>query len=934
MTSTIRVAEDSLGVGNGASGQTPESPRFLEAKLRIPEPHFPVLRRRRLSTLIDQATRNRVTLVCGGAGAGKTVACATWANAQAQARRVVWLTVDSDDQQSWFWAYVCAGMTRVRAIPPETHRLLENSSPEQFPLRLVEAAQTFAEPVVLVLDNAHELTDPAVLAGLDVLIRHAPPALRLVLCARVPPALQLARLRVSGELADIATHDLACTVEEADGYFAMLGLDVSPAARDELLTRTQGWMAGMRLAAMHARSDPEPGAAINDLAGDEPIVTDYLWDEVLGKQPPQTRMFLLRTSITQGVSGDLADALTGQSGSSRTLERLSRENSFVDIVDRDRGDYAYHPMLREVLAAELNREIPHEIPVLLRRAARWYAAHGRPLDSVRAAAAAQDWDYAAQVLAEAGAGLATPGGTAELEGVLSLFPADRSADDPAVAAAWAAARLWDGDREGAAAYADSAERALGRAIPATRRIMEPTLAALRVTLAGSRADPDPGLLAEARALAEKSQAAASTQPEHRAVGLLWYGLGVARLRRWEIRQAQHALRSADRQLAAGGLRSLQARARAWRALAEAWYGDLATAARSARDVRAVPGARRAAELAVLALAQVSLRRDELTSARRLVEGISEQATGQFPGEPPVSALAELVRAQVLFAEGDATSARTALTRLRESWGPGHAALADVITVTEGEVALRAGNNGRARAVLLLVEEGEYFDRSDGRLLRGRLLNAEGEFKAALEAVEPFLDGSATGVTLHEQISSLLIAAVARRRLGDAQEAAALLERAFAFAEPEGAYREFLDAGAAVRSAMTVLIPPTSRHASFAGRIMERFDAQPHHTAGAGDLERVLLTESERAVLCFLPSHMTNEEISQALFLSINTVKTHLRSAYRKLGVSSRREAIARGRRLGLLLGPSLGARGRASSQRQAARAMCLIWNAIAASMTP
>jgi LuxR family maltose regulon positive regulatory protein len=453
--------------------------------------------------------------------------------------------------------------------------------------------------------------------------------------------------------------------------------------------------------------------------------------------------------------------------------------------------------------------------------------------------------------------------------------------------------------------------------------MEPTLAALRVMLAGGRTDPDPALLAEARSLAERAQAAASTQPEHRAVGLLWFALGVARLRRWEIQPARHALRLADRQLAAGNLTGLQARARAWRALAEAWYGDLTAARRSAADgltrrgalepASAGPGRpelgrpelgrselSQAAELAALAQALLSLRRDDLSTAQRLLEGIDPQLTGQFPGEPPVSAVAALIRARVLLADGDATGATALLSRLRETWGPAHPALADVLTLAEGEVALRVGNTGRARAVLLLVEEGEHFDRADGRLLRGGLLITEGDFKSALEAVEPCLDGAADGVTLQEQISGLLIAAAAQRRLGLADEAAGLLEQALTLAEPEGAYRAFLDAGAAVRSAMTVLIAPTSRHAGFAGRILERFDAQAPRPSGPADAASVPLTDSERAVLRFLPSHMTNEEISQALFLSINTVKTHLRSAYRKLGVSSRREAIARGRRLGLL----------------------------------
>jgi LuxR family maltose regulon positive regulatory protein len=900
MTSTISRPE----AAPGGQRRKPAQRRFLEDKLQIPRSHFPVLRRPRLASLLDRATRHRVTLVSAPAGAGKTVACAAWAAAAPQQGRVVWLTLDANDQGSWFWAYVCAGLTRLETAPPDVLRSLEQVSAEGFPMRLVETAQSFTAPVILVLDNAHEVADRAVLAGLDLLIRHAPAGLRLVLLARQPPALQLARLRVAGELADIGGPDLACTADEASAYLAMMGIAVDAAARDELLRRTAGWMAGMRLAAMRALSGQRPGATITDLAADEPMVTDYMWDEVLGRQPPETRLFLLRTSIAEDLSGGLADALTAQSGGARTLDRLNRENSFVDALDRERGEYRYHPLLRDVLTAALHREIPHEVPVLRHRAAQWYAAHGRPVDAVRCVAEGNDWDYAAQILAEAGAGAAMLDQAAGMEAVLALFPAERSSGDPAVAGSWAAARLCEGDLEGAACCLDSAQLAVERSAPAMRRIMEPTLAALRLTHAGCLTDPDPGLLADGWSLAKQCQPAASTQAEHRGVGLLWFALGTAALRRWETQAARRALREADRELGAGGLPAGQARARAWRALAEACYGDLTAAQRSADEVRgcASPGA--AASLAGLALAQISLCRDDLAAAHRLLDDVDNDSIHPLPGEPPVSAVAGMIRAQVMLAEGDPAAAAAVASRLGESWGPAYPALSEVIALLAGEAALRAGNTGRVRDILLHAEEDERAGRVSVWLLRAGLEIADGDFPAALDTVQPCLDcpggEAADRATRQQRLAALLLAAVAHRRLGAAKEATRLVEQALALAEPDGAVRVVLDVGSGVRSAITVLIPPASRHAGFAGRVLERFEAQPARPAGQAEQASVPLTASERAVLCFLPSHMTNEEISQALFLSVNTVKTHLRSAYRKLGVGSRREAIARGRRIGLL----------------------------------
>jgi LuxR family transcriptional regulator, maltose regulon positive regulatory protein len=883
---------------------------LLGDKLQIPQPGVAVLRRVRLIDLIEQAAAHRVTLVSGPAGAGKTVACGSWASATPGARRVAWLTLDAADQEpARFWTYVRAALTRTGSAPAEFARALHDVPPDELPLRVVEAAQLLSEPLTLVLDDVHELADGPVVAGLDLLLRHAPPTLRLILSGRCPPRLALARLRVSGDLADVTAADLACTAEEADAYFAMLGLDVDAGARDELLRRTEGWMAGLRLAAMSARSRAPEAGRITDIVGDEPLVTDYLWDEVLGRQPPEIRLFMLRTSVTEQMSGDLVDALTGEPGGARTLERLSRDNSFVETLGSGQNAYRYHPLLRDVLAAERNREIPHEVPILLRRAARWHAAHDQAIDALRSAARAGDWDYAAHMLAEAGTAALVRNGATTLEQVLALFPAERRADDAAVAAALAAVELWSGDPGAAAHHLEAAARAVGRCAPGERRIIEPWLAALRVMEAAGRAAADPGLLAQGWALAEQAQATAGTQPEHRTLGLLWFALGTARLRRWEIHEARYALNHASRQLTAGGLAELCARARGWQALAEAWYGDLTAAEKALGEpVAAGPCGGEAGRdpaascLSALAAAQLSLDRDDLAGVRKRLDDADEYGARrhQLPGEPQFGVVAGLIRARAALADGDTTGARALVLRLRDTSAPDDPRLDRALTLLDCEIALRTGDAGRARVTLVPDADGPYDGRADSLLARARLLLSEGDFKGALEAAGPVLDGTADEVTLRLKLGALLAAAVADRRLGLAGTAAELLEQALALAEPDDACRVFLDAGQPVRSAITVLVPPTSHSAGFAGRVLERFDTQLPRAETAPEQAEVLLTDSELAVLRFLPSHLTNQEIAEALFLSINTVKTHLRSAYRKLGVTSRRAAIARARRLDLL----------------------------------
>jgi LuxR family maltose regulon positive regulatory protein len=472
-----------------------------------------------------------------------------------------------------------------------------------------------------------------------------------------------------------------------------------------------------------------------------------------------------------------------------------------------------------------------------------------------------------------------------------------------VAAALAAARLWQGDPDGAAPHLDCARRSRGRLDAAPRRVVEPWLTALTVLQGACRADAGPGWLDREQARAEQAEAAAAAVPEYRAAGLLWFALGCARLRRQETAAARQALARACSQLAAGSLPGLRARALAWQALAAARYGDLAAADTMIAEAGQDPAAGQPGVGCPLALAraQVSLARDELDPARQRLDEAVGHAGGRLAGEPAVAEAGGLIRAQCALAEGDAVQARAVVTRLREASAAGDEPLGDVLTMLEAEIALAAGEREQASLALAGPAGARLPARADGQLCRARLLLATGDDKGALAASQDCLDGSAAGVTRRDRLAALLTAAVAQRRLSQVADAAESIEQALAAAEPDGAYRAFLDGGQAVRSAMTVLVPPTSACAGFAGRVLERFDGQlPRATAPAAGQAELPLTGSELAVLRFLPSHMTNQEIAEALFLSINTVKTHLRSAYRKLGVANRRQAIARGRRLDLL----------------------------------
>ena len=862
-------------------------------KLRIPRLSAAVLRRDRVASLIENASAHPVTVVKARAGAGKTMACATWAVAAARPRRVAWLTLDESDRSpARFWANVTAALS-ADSIPAEPALIPRSrDGADDLPASLLNAVRGVGGPTVLVLDNMQELADSGVLPELGYLVRHAPPSLRLILSGRYMPGLQLAKMRLGGDLAEITEADLACTADETEAFVTALGLTADDAERAALLRDTEGWMAGLRMAALAAR----PAHAVGyGGVGSATVLADYLHDEVLDRQSPQVQLFMRRTSVAKRLTGELADQLTGEPGGAFMLDRLHRQNNFVDR-DSD-GHYRYHPCLRATLLAELRQWQAPEVPGLFGRAARWHAATGEAVEAMACAAEADDWEFASQSLAEVGIAGLLPDRAAELEEVLAGFPAKLRTDDPVIAAALAAARLCDTDPECAAVYLDCAQRAIDDSEPAP--VIELWLAALKVMRAACAADADRGTIEAGQEQAEKAQATASTVQAHQALGLLWLVLGTAWLGRWELTEARSALGRAEHQLTAANLTGLRTRTRGWRALAEAFYGDLSAATDLVAQVRAsVPADPAGERLATLAAGWVALERDDLDTARQLLDDAATATARRLPGEPDTEALRTMIKAGVALAGGDATAARGLVT-LGRGADPDLAAL----SALDADIALRTGDIARASAFAAPDRQPRSAVRSVVRTLaHARVLLAGGDSAGALDEASACLDDpGAVAPTLREQIMALLTAAAASRRLGAADATAEFLERALLIAEPHDAYRPFLDAGSGIHSAIAVLVPPTSPVASFAARVIERFVCQlPVASRDQGAPEYSPLTSSEVAVLRLLPSYLTNQEIAEQLFLSVNTVKTHLRSAYHKLGVTSRREAIARGRRLRLL----------------------------------
>jgi LuxR family maltose regulon positive regulatory protein len=357
----------------------PDPDRLLATKLHIPQLRPGFLARPRLLELLSEGTDAELTLVCAPAGFGKTSLLGDWA--RRSRRPVAWLSLDGGDcDPVRFWRYVAAALDRARpGIRRRVDALFRGGqpTPEAVVTGLVNGLVEGPETVVLVLDDYHLIEAPAVHDSLAVLLERLPPQLRLVLASRADPPLPLARLRARGQLTELREPDLRFTPEEAaDLLRAAVGAELPETAVAALGDRTEGWAAGLQLAALSLQGHADVGAFVERFSGSHRFVLDYLTEEVLDRQPEQLRSFLLQTSILTRLSGELCDAVTGRTDGQQLLEQAERANLFLHPLDEVRGWWRYHHLFADLLRVRLAQEQPDRVPELHRAAAAWHEAQG------------------------------------------------------------------------------------------------------------------------------------------------------------------------------------------------------------------------------------------------------------------------------------------------------------------------------------------------------------------------------------------------------------------------------------------------------------------------------------------------------------------------------------------------------------------------------
>ncbi|MDD7921566.1 helix-turn-helix transcriptional regulator [Actinomycetospora callitridis] len=860
-----------------------------------------VVDRPRLYDLLDIAGESPVTLLSASAGWGKTVLVGSWLTARA-VERPAWLTVGpGDDTPDTFWRAVATSLAAVVGAPADAllRRVADDRGSGPDPAdRVADAVRHVVGPAVLVLDDVHRVTSPRVWAGLQRLVTAPPGGLRLVVLTRRDPPWPLHRLRLAGLLAEVRAADLAFVPPEARELFALVGVELTPDQLDLLVARTDGWAAGLRLAALPLRA---PGADVAgflaSFSGDDRTVTAYLQSEVLAPQPERVLRFLEKICVLDLVCAELADAVTGDQDGAAMLAELSSSNLFLQSVGEGGRWFRLPGFVSDVLRSRMVE--PRARRDLHRRAAEWYRRRSLPDAAIRLALAGGLLPLAAELVGVHVIGLVLRGRGRELDTLLSAVPRDGLLTHPELAVGLAAARMVHGHDEELADLIAAGEARLG-ALPALRaRRVRLVLDLIALADARLRGDLD-GLAAACRRIpldpAELAELGLAGWDLVRVLTLS--NQGTAELWLGELAAAEVHLRTAMDAEPAAGVLLPRLNAQAQLALLECERGHLTAARTEAREVVAratATGSTSTAQMvsAYLALAWAHIDSGELPEADPWLRS-ADEVEAAAP-EPHVQLTAAVLRAR-RRAEADPEAALLALqTRTRAlaaSVAP--ARLRDRSLLAQAELAEQLHDPVRGRAALAglhVPTSPEAVTATVGILL------LEGDPDGAEQHLAA-LDGEPSSVRI--QVTTDLLWALTAVARGDDEPALRALDRALRAAAPHRLRRPFTLRADGLRRLLSRRIERGTGAAAFAVELMTRLSHQLDPGREPAAPPPAALTPRETVILRYLSSTLGNSEIAAELSVSINTVKTHQQTVYRKLGVGGRREAVRRARELRLL----------------------------------
>jgi LuxR family maltose regulon positive regulatory protein len=912
-------------VGSTHLGQEPRDNQdvsLLKTKLHIPPGRPDRVPRPRLVEQLDAGLGYKITLISAPAGFGKTTLLSEWVAERQPHTHIAWISLDKGDNDPLrFWCYVITALETIHdGVGTAFLAALQTLRPldEMLLTDLINEIAEIPEPLALILDDYHVITNLQVSDALSFFVEHLPPQIHLIVSTRADPPWPLARWRVRDEVIELRTDDLRFTPSEAARFLNdAMGLDLSPEDIAALGARTEGWIAGLQLAALSMQGR-DVGAFVRAFSGSHRFILDYLVQEVLDRQSNDIQEFLLQTSVLERVTASLCDALTGRNDSQTILEQLEQANLFLVPLDDERRWYRYHHLFADLLRNRLEQTRRNQVVTLHRRASAWCERKGLVPEAASHALAAGDVERVAHLAEHHALAMMDHGELTTIARWLSALPEETVRSQPwlCVAQAWPLAYAGQGDAvQPLLQDAEQALPALAEGQGAERRRIAGHLAAIRAYVLGARGN--------VRTALELAHEALTYLPEEDLAARGWatYYLGFMLRLSGDLQAAAPALDEALGASQAVGDSHIAMLALGELGVLRFQQGQLHEAAATYRQALALAdehgrrGGRRlpATGYVLTRLSGVLREWNELETATQQAQEGLELCKQWQQADALMEAYLHLARA--LQAAGDVDGAREAMRRAAQvasdtsSWFASYVesqAIRMWLAQGAGEAGYKVPALQRARKSELSADDEISFQYEFIYRMLARVLIAQGESDKGLRLLARLLTMvELAGATGHV-IEIRVLQAMTLQAQGKVEQALAALERALALAEPEGYIRTFIDEGAPMSQLLRQAVMQGIA-VDYAGKLLAALKKEKTKSpVPLGVPEGALpppvepLSPREAEILRLLTTHLSHTEIAEQLVVSVNTVRSHIKNIYSKLGVHARMEAVQRARKLGLL----------------------------------